>query len=125
MMTSKTFLALLVLLLGISLAASAQKAPLAITDGPRVEGVGDTWAVIAWTTNAGGSSYVRYGTNANSLTQTAESAYANDATRQHSTHRVKMTNLQPGTAYYFIVDSGQGEGTGTEVKSNVAQFTTK
>src|SRR6059058_4465174 len=110
---------LLVLLAGISIAASAQRSPaLQITDGPRVEGVGDTWAVIAWTTNTGGSTIVRYGTNANSLTQTAESPYAEG--RSHQTHRVQMKNLQPNTTYYFIVDSGQGEGTGTEAKSSVA-----
>ena len=34
-----------------------------IINGPRVEGVGDNWAVIAWTTNTGGSTIVRYGTN--------------------------------------------------------------
>ncbi len=96
-----------------------------IVDGPRVEGVGDSWAHIAWTTNWGGSSFVRYGTNANSLTQTAEAPYANDPNREHSTHRVSIKNLQPNTTYYFIVDSGQGEGSGTEAKSSVATFTTK
>src|SRR5207244_7312324 len=123
MRTSKTFLALLVLLLGISLAASAQKAPLAITDGPRVEGVGDTWAVIAWTTNTGGSSIIRYGTDANSLTQTGMAPYADNEATQHQTHRVHLKNLKPGTTYFFIADSGQGEGTGTEAKSPVAQLT--
>lgn len=121
----KTLGLLLMVLLGISGMASAQRSSLAITDGPRVEGVGDTWAVIAWTTNAGGSSIIRYGTNGNSLTQTAMSPYADDESRAHSTHRVKVTNLKPGTTYYFIADSGQGEGTGTEAKSPVQQFTTK
>src|SRR3954469_2541272 len=117
---------LLVLLAGISLAAAAQKSPaLQITDGPRVEGVGDTWAVIAWTTNMGGSSIIRYGTDGNSLTQTAMSPYANDPNPEHSTHRVKVEHLQPGTTYYFIADSGQGEGTGTEAKSGVQSFTTR
>ena len=47
-----------------ALAASATAAPkhepkaqaVKITDGPRVEGTGPTWAVIAWTTNTGSSS---------------------------------------------------------------------
>jgi len=122
----KTFGALLALLMGMAMAAPAQKAPaLQIIDGPRVEGVGDTWAVIAWSTNTGGSSIIRYGTSGNSLTQTAMSPYADDESRQSQTHRVKVTNLKPGTTYYFITDSGQGEGTGTETKSNVGQFTTK
>jgi hypothetical protein len=117
---------LLILLLGISLAVSAQRSPaLQITDGPRVEGVGDTWAVVAWTTNTGGSSIIRYGTDGNSLTQTAMAPYADNEKTQHQSHRVNMKNLKPGTTYYFIVDSGQGEGTGTEAKSPVQSFTTK
>ncbi|MBZ5491665.1 MAG: fibronectin type III domain-containing protein [Acidobacteriia bacterium] len=36
-----------------------------------------------------------------------------------------MKNLKPNTKYFFQVDSGQGEGTGTEAKSSVAEFTTK
>jgi hypothetical protein len=117
---------LFLLLAGISIAAAAQRsAALQITDGPRVEGVGDTWAVIAWTTNTGGSSIIRYGTSGNSLTQTAMSPYADNEKSEHQTHRVKVENLRPGTTYFFIADSGQGEGTGTEAKSPVQQFTTK
>lgn len=92
-----------------------------IVDGPRVEGTGDTWAVIAWSTNVGGSSIVRYGTDANNLSQTAMSPYA----RSGKVHRVRVKNLKPNTTYYFVVDSGQGSGTGTETKSQVAQFATK
>jgi hypothetical protein len=96
-----------------------------ITDGPRVEGTGSTWAVIAWTTNTGGSSVVRYGIREDKLRQMAEAPYAdNDKTRAQN-HRVRLTTLKPHTTYYFIVDSGQGEGTGTETRSSVGQFTTK
>jgi hypothetical protein len=122
----KRFSVLLALALGLAVAASAQRSPaLQITDGPRVEGVGDTWAVIAWTTNTGGSSIIRYGTSGNSLTQTAMSPYADNEKREHQTHRVKVEHLQPGTTYYFMADSGQGEGTGTETKSGIQSFTTK
>jgi len=96
-----------------------------ITDGPRVEGTGPTWAVIAWTTNTGGSSVVRYGTDANNLSQTAKSAYADNEKTKAQNHRVHLKNLKPNTKYFFQVDSGQGEGTGTEAKSSVAEFTTK
>ncbi len=96
-----------------------------ITDGPRVEGTGPTWAVIAWTTNTGGSSIVRYGTDANNLSQTAKSAYADNEKTKAQNHRVHLKNLKPNTKYFFQVDSGQGEGTGTEAKSSVAEFTTK
>jgi phosphodiesterase/alkaline phosphatase D-like protein len=96
-----------------------------IVDGPRVEGTGPTWAVIAWTTNTGGSTVVRYGTDANNLTQTAKAAYADNEKTKAQNHRVHLKNLKPNTKYFFVVDSGQGEGTGTEAKSGVAEFTTK
>jgi purple acid phosphatase-like protein len=95
-----------------------------ITDGPRVEGTGSTWAVIAWTTNTGGSSIVRYGTDQNRLSQMAESPYSdNEKTKQN--HRIRLANLRPNTKYYFLAYSGQGEGTGTEATSSFGQFTTK
>lgn len=105
--------------------SAAERQAVKIIDGPRVEGVGNTWAVIAWTTNAASSSVIRYGSSASSLSQTAESPYADKEGAANQTHRVRITNLQPNTTYYFAVDSGQGEGTGTEAKSNVATFKTK
>ncbi len=98
---------------------------LKIIDGPRVEGVGANWAEIAWTTNTGGSSVVHYGTSAGSLNETAQAAYSDNEKSSSQTHRVRLNNLKPGTTYYFVADSGQGEGTGTEAKSSVSQFTTK
>lgn len=97
-----------------------------ITDGPRVEGTGDTWAVIAWTTNAGGSSTVNYGTDANNLSQTAQQDYQGEKVHKGKvTHRVHVKNLQPNTTYYFRVDSGQGSGTGTQAQSSIMNFRTK
>lgn len=96
-----------------------------IVDGPRVEGVGGDWAVIAWTTNTGGSSVVHYGASAGSLQQTAQAPYSDNEKTASQNHRVRLTNLKPSTTYYFVADSGQGEGTGTEAKSQVGQFTTK
>jgi len=106
--------------------AGERSAAVRIVDGPRVEAVGNSWAMIAWTTNEASSSVVHYGTDRNSLSQTAQSPYAdNDAAGAHQTHRVKIDGLKPGTTYYFVVDSGQGEGTGTEAKGAMGQFTTK
>ncbi|HEX8926818.1 MAG TPA: fibronectin type III domain-containing protein [Terriglobales bacterium] len=96
-----------------------------ITHGPVVEQVGRDFAVVAWSTNTGGSSVIRYGTNPSQMTQMAEAPYADNEKTQGQTHRVHINHLQPGTTYFFIVDSGQGEGTGTEAKSSVMQFTTK
>src|SRR5215467_7899703 len=121
-----------ILILAVALSASALQSgkhvkaqAVKITDGPRIEGVGPTWAVIAWTTNTGGSTVVHYGTDANNLSQKAESAYADNEKTKAQNHRVHLKNLKPNTKYFFVVDSGQGEGTGTEAKSSVADFTTK
>src|SRR5580765_305686 len=122
-----------IVVLTAALAASAMAAPkrapkaqaVKITDGPRVEGTGPTWAVIAWTTNTGGSTVVRYGTDANNLSQTAKAAYADNEKTKAQNHRVHLKNLKPNTKYFFVADSGQGEGTGTEAKSPVGEFTTK
>jgi phosphodiesterase/alkaline phosphatase D-like protein len=98
---------------------------LKITDGPRVEGTGDTWAVIAWTTNTGGSTVVKYGTDRNNLSETAQAPYSDNEKSQSQNHRVHLKNLRPGTNYSYMIDSGHGEGTGSEAKSSVQQFTTK
>ncbi len=117
------FVALVVV---FSLSLVAQKPePLKIINGPVVEGVGDTWAVIAWTTNTGGSTVVRFGTAQNNLDQTAQAPYADNEKTKAQNHRVRLTNLKPDTTYFFIADSGQGEGTGTEAKSPIGQFKTK
>jgi phosphodiesterase/alkaline phosphatase D-like protein len=117
---------LLVLALAFALPLAAQKpAAEKIIGEPKVEGVGDTWAVIAWTTNTGGSTVVHYGTDKNGLSETAQAPYADNEKSQAQNHRVHLKNLKPGTNYFFVVDSGHGEGTGTEAKSSVGQFTTK
>ena len=96
-----------------------------ITHGPDVESVGNSSATVAWSTDTGGSSVVRYGTDRNRLSQMAESPYADSKNGEGITHRVKIEHLRPGTTYYYTVDSGQGEGTGTEARSRVEEFTTK
>ena len=121
------------ILLAAALAVSAAAAPkerekaqaVKIVDGPRIEGVGHNWAIIAWTTNTGGSTVVRYGTDANNLSQTAKAPYADNEKTKAQNHRVHLNNLKPNTKYFFVADSGQGEGTGSESKSGVQEFTTK
>jgi hypothetical protein len=110
---------------GGSSASTSGSSALQITDGPRIEYVGPNSAEVAWTTSTGGSTILRYGTNPNALNQTAEEPYAQGQGSAHVTHRVTVKNLQPNTTYYFIVDSGQGQGTGTEAKSSIQSFTTK
>jgi phosphodiesterase/alkaline phosphatase D-like protein len=113
----------LALSFGMSAIGLAQN-QMQITNGPTVEGVGDTWAVVAWTTNEGSSSVLHYGTDQNNLSQTAQQDYQKSQSSQGANHRVRMDNLQPGTTYYFKVDSGQGQQSGTTASSNVGQFTT-
>jgi phosphodiesterase/alkaline phosphatase D-like protein len=96
-----------------------------ITAGPRIEQVTNTGATIAWTTNTGGSSVIRYGTDPNHLDRTAESPYADREHRDYQTHRVELKNLRPNTTYYYRVISGQGEGTGTSDRSRVEEFRTR
>jgi phosphodiesterase/alkaline phosphatase D-like protein len=126
-MLRKNLYILMALLVAIAIPAlaSQQAAPEQITQGPNVEGVGDTWAVIAWTTNTGGSTIVHYGTDPNNLSQTGQAPYSDNEKTASQNHRVHLKNLQPGTTYYYIAESGQGEGTGTQAKSSVGQFTTK
>ncbi len=99
--------------------AAAQNAQnLQITKGPVLEMVGDTSAVIAWSTNVQGSTVLRYGTDPNNLAQTAEAPWGS------TTHRVTLKNLQPSTRYYFEVQSGQAQGTGTGALGKVDSFQT-
>lgn len=91
-----------------------------ITNGPVVESVSSTSATIAWSTNTGGSSVVKYGTDPNSLNQQEQEPYHEG----HGTHRVKLNNLQAGKTYYYQVISGHGQGTGTQATSQIGQFQT-
>ena len=91
---------------------------LQITDGPRVESVTGTSAILAWSTNTGSSAIVHYGTDPRNLSQMSEAPWSN------STHRVTLSNLQPNTTYYFQVESSQGQGTGTGSMSSIMQFRT-
>ncbi len=100
-------------------AAAAQSARnLEITKGPVLEMIGDTSAVIAWSSNVPGSTVLKYGTDPNKLNQTAEVPWGG------TTHRVTLRNLQPSTRYYFQVQSGQGQGTGTAALSKIDSFHT-
>lgn len=90
-----------------------------ITQGPRVEHVTSTQAVIAWSTNVSASTLVNYGTDPKNLTERAQAPWGS------LTHRVTLKNLQPGKTYYFFVDSGQAQGSGTSVRSGLQQFQTR
>ena len=111
---------------GRAMADNRDRAPAEkITNGPVVENVGNSWATVAWSTDTGGSSVVHYGTDRNRLSEMAETPYDVSKGDHGITHRVKIDHLRPGTTYFYVVDSGQGQGTGTEARSRVEEFTTK
>src|SRR5438270_1732047 len=92
-------------------AKKAKEAAVKITKGPIIEYASADKAVIAWSTNEPSSTLLHYGTDRNSLSQTAQAPYGGD------THRVDLKNLQANTVYFFKFESEHGEGTGTEAES--------
>src|SRR6266481_9989148 len=104
---------------------ASQSQAVQLVGTPKVEHVDDNSAQVAWSTNAKSSSTVHYGTSASSLTQTAQAAWGGDTNKWSTVHRVKIQGLQPNTTYYYQVDSGQAQGTGTEAKGSVMSFQTK
>jgi phosphodiesterase/alkaline phosphatase D-like protein len=92
---------------------------LVITNGPVVENVTDTTAQIAWSTNVSSSTVVHYGIDPVQLSNVASMPWG------ALTHRVQLKNLKPNTMYYFRVESGQGQGTGTDIQAAESAFQTK
>ena len=96
-----------------------------ITNGPVVKKTTDTVAEIAWSTDAPGSSIVKYGISPNSLNETAEAPWG--GTKESNgdyNHTVWVKNLKPNTTYFFVVDTTQGAGTGTQTQSQPKEFRT-
>jgi hypothetical protein len=101
-----------------------------ITEGPVLESATDHSAIIRWTTNTGGGTVthygvVQYGTDPKHLSQTAKSPNRWNKNLPYVIYRVRVDGLQPGTTYYYTVDSTQADGTSIGVKSTVNQFTTR
>jgi len=89
-----------------------------ITNGPIIEEADGNHARIAWSTNIQGSSRVTYGTDMGSMSKLAEAPWGVGGL----IHRVELKNLQPGTTYYFQVETGQAAG--SEVESDIFSFRT-
>ncbi len=88
-----------------------------ITAGPTVQNVSGNSATIKWSTNVPTSATVKYGTDPNNLSQTAQAPWGG------TNHSVSLKGLQAGQKYYYQVVSGQGLNTGTSAMSNVESFT--
>lgn len=86
---------------------SDQGAIAQITNGPVLEYVSDHDAVVAWTSKSGSDMQVKYGTDQNNLTQTADAS----ENSRGSNHRVKLNSLQPSTTYFLQMEqNGQPVG---------------
>jgi phosphodiesterase/alkaline phosphatase D-like protein len=100
-----------------------------ITEGPALESAKDNWAIITWTSNNPGGTeehfgVVHYGTDPNSLTQTAKSHISLNPSHSSTVFRVRLDDLKPGTTYYYTVGSMGANGADDGTKSTVKQFTT-
>ena len=115
---------------------SAQESPttpkavrVRIVQGPKIELAKEHLTIINWTTNNPGGSpvhygIVHYGTDPNSLIETAQSPIRLNPNHDYTVFRVRMDDLKPKTTYYYRVDAMGADGTSDGVKSPVKQFTT-
>lgn len=90
-----------------------------ITNGPVVESVTDTTAVIAWSTNVSAGTVLGYGTDPSHLDLIASMPWGG------LTHRVNLKDLTPDTTYYYQAESPKAQGTGTTAQSPLESFKTK
>ena len=117
--------------------AAAQVAPttkkatsVKITQGPEIEQANSFLTIIRWTTNNPGGSpehygVVHYGTNPKDLNQSAKSPIRLNPAHSDTVFRVRIQGLQPGTTYYYKVDSMEANGTNDGVTSEVQTFKTQ
>ena len=118
-------IAALFLLLTLSIWAQNKTQAERITNGPAIKKTTDTVAEISWSTDAPGSSIVKYGASPNALNQMAEEPWGGTKEPNGNfNHTVWIKNLKPNTTYYFLVVTGQGLGTGTETQSRPQEFHT-
>jgi hypothetical protein len=109
--------------------ASKKAESVKITQGPETERADSYLTIIRWTTNNPGGSpehyaVVHYGTDRKDLNQTAKSPIRLNPNHPDSVFRVRIEGLQPGTTYYYTVDSMEPNGKSDGVKSTVKHFTT-
>jgi phosphodiesterase/alkaline phosphatase D-like protein len=96
---------------------------------PTVESVSETLAFIRWTTpNPGGTilhyAIAHYGTDPGHLDRTANSPTRINPGHSDMIFRVRISDLKPGTTYYYRVFSQQANGDPDPATSAVNKFTT-
>ena len=100
-----------------------------ITKGPELELARNNWAIITWTSNNPGGTdehwgVVHFGTDPQSLNQTAKSPIRLNQRHPDTVFRVRVSGLSPSTTYYYTVDSMEETGKSDGVRSPVNRFTT-
>ena len=133
----KLAMSVVVVSLFYSTPAAAQVAPstekagsVKITQGPEIERADSYLTIVRWTTNNPGGSpehygVVHYGANPKDLSQTAKSPIRLNPSHSETVFSVRIEGLQPGTTYYYKVDSMEASGKGDGVASEVKTFKTK
>src|SRR5580700_4130636 len=81
-----------------------------IIQGPKIELAKEHLTIINWTTNNPGGSpvhygIVHYGTDPNSLIETAKSPIRLNPDHTSTVFRVRIDDLKPRTTYYYTFDS--------------------
>jgi phosphodiesterase/alkaline phosphatase D-like protein len=130
----KLAMSMVVASLFYSTPAAAQVAPtttkaarVKITQGPEIERADSYLTIIRWKTNNPGGSpehygVVHYGTSPKDLSQTAKSPIRLNPGHSDTVFRVRIEGLQPGTTYYYKVDSMEANGTSDGVTSKLKTF---
>jgi hypothetical protein len=106
-----------------------RRMPAKIIDGPAIESLNGSLAIIRWTSsNPGGTEehfgVVHYGTNPAHLTQFAKSHIRLNPSHLSTIFRVRVAGLAPGITYYYKVDSTTATGASDRVVSPLKHFTT-
>jgi phosphodiesterase/alkaline phosphatase D-like protein len=101
-----------------------------ITEGPALESARDKEAIIRWTSNNPGGSdehfgVVHYGTDPNTLSETAQSHIRLNRSHPYTVFRVRVDGLKPRTTYYYKVDSVDARGASDGVNSSLKTFMTQ
>ena len=110
-------------------APTKRAAHVQIKVGPSLEKAWNNWAIVKWTSNNPGGTdehlgVVHYGTDPKNLNRTAKSPIRLNQAHPDTIFRVRVPGLNPGTTYYYRVDSWQATGQSDGVKSPVKSFTT-
>src|SRR5258707_14077 len=110
--------------------ATKKTASVRIIQGPEIERADSYLTIVRWTTNNPGGSplhygVVHYGTDPKDLRQTAKSPIRLNPSHSDTVFRVRIEGLQPGTTYYYKVDSMEASGKGDGVTSKVKTFKTQ